>query len=221
MIALETQVLRLIGENVSNPDVFLDTDTGLALISKSLNHAIQEVCMVTGNYTKTYMMPLFEGRQFYRLSSTIDHLLYPVLVWDRGRKYKLTQTDLIKVTNDNPSWMQLSGPPVEYMILGMNHVGIIYKPDADGGVLEMTWVCAPMNYTRERDTIKLREVFQRACVYHAVSEFYASRGDAVRATEWFNKYMDTASLGWMIPQPSERQFQFGKGRDKWQGLRAT
>jgi hypothetical protein len=216
MNSIETQVLRLIGENITTPDVFADTDEGMALIRDSVNQAIQEITMVTGSYTKVYHLHLFEGRQFYRVSSFTDYLIYPVLVWDREQKLKLRQTDLIRASNDDHYWMQNEGPPKEYMILGHDHLGIIHVPSQDGRILEMTWVCAPKEYVADTDPIKLREVFQRATAYYSVGEYYASRGDASRATEWNKKYLETASLGWMIPQPAERQFQVDGGRrDGW------
>jgi hypothetical protein len=211
MNSIETQVLRLIGENLTTPDVFTDDVTGMALIRDSINHAIQEICMTLGTYTRTYYLQLFEGRQFYGVSSETDFLLYPILVWDRQQSRKLTQTDLPTVSMLEPYWMQLSGDPTQYMILGMKHVGLLRKPSSDGRVLEMTWVCAPKVYVSDTDPIKLREIFQRATAYYAAGEFYASRGDAARATEWFQKYMDTANLGWMVPQPAERQWQFRGG----------
>lgn len=214
MNSIETHVLRLIGENLTSPDVFTDDATGMVQIRDSVNHAIQEICMLTGNYTRTYHLQLYEGKQFYRVSSVMDHLLYPILVWDREQRYKLQQTDLLTLSKIEPYWQQLNGDPKEYMILGHDHIGIFYRPGSDGRVLEMTWVCAPKAYTEDTDPVKLREIFQRACAYYATGEFYASRGAADRATEWFNRYMETASLGWMIPQPMERQFQF---RDRGNG----
>lgn len=220
MNTLETQVLRLIGENLTDPDVFLDTDAGIAQIRDSINHAIQEMCMVTGSYTRLYHLNLFEGKQFYRITSETDFLLYPILVWDRAQQLKLTQTDLMRVSRDDPYWMQHEGPPREYMIIGMDHIGIVYVPSSDGRVLEMQWVCCPKSYTNQTDQIKLRELYQRAAIYYAVGEFYASRGNAERATEWHKQYLETAGLGWQIPQPMERQFQFGGWqRDGWRDRR--
>jgi hypothetical protein len=213
---LETEVLALIGEDLTAPDVFADTTLGIALVRDSINAAIQEVCMVTGSYTRTYHLQLYGGRQFYRVSSAVDYLLYPVMVWDRSQQLKLTQTDLMRASNDDPEWMTNEGPPREYMILGLDHVGILYVPDASGRILEMTWVCAPKAYSTGTDPIKLREIYQRAAVQYAVGEYYASRGDASRATEWHKQYLETASLGWMIPQPLERDFRFGGyQRQEW------
>ena len=42
MNELETHVLELIGESTSSPDVFADTDKGMAPIRDSLNDAIKK-----------------------------------------------------------------------------------------------------------------------------------------------------------------------------------
>ena len=47
MNLLEKQVLRLIGEDPSSPDVFLDTDAGVAPVREALSDAIQEIVMLT------------------------------------------------------------------------------------------------------------------------------------------------------------------------------
>src|SRR5512147_1505960 len=109
MNTLETHVLRLIGENVTTPDVFTDDDTGMAQIRDSLNDALQELCMISGTYMRTYHLPLLEEQLFYRLDPAQDFVAYPVTVWDRSNKRKLTQTDLIKVSKCDPYWMQRTG----------------------------------------------------------------------------------------------------------------
>lgn len=118
MNSIESHILRLVGENVSSPDVFTDDDTGMAQIRTSINDAITELCTVTAAYTRPYHLPLLEDRLFYRLSSESDYLLYPYEIWDRQRKTKLTQTDPLSLTKFEPMWMQINGPPEKYMVLG-------------------------------------------------------------------------------------------------------
>ena len=60
MNALEKEVLKIIGESTSSPDVFVDTDAGLDPIRDSINDAIQELCMVTGAYQLKYYLHLQE-----------------------------------------------------------------------------------------------------------------------------------------------------------------
>lgn len=206
---LETHVLRLIGENVSSPDVFTDTATGIAQIRDSLNDAIQELCMVTGSYRRTYHLTLMANRQFYRLAPQNDYLGYIVGCWDRHLKRRLERTDPLSLSNADGWWMKRTGLPLKYMQLGLTHVGIYMAPSAKGVVLELDCVMVPKAYTEDEAPIKLRNNFQRAAVYLAVSEFYASRGDAPRATEYLNRYLETAGLMQLRPQMAERQYRYG------------
>src|SRR5512135_752478 len=208
MNSLETHVLRLIGENVTTPDVFTNTPTGLAQIRESLNDALQELCMVTGTYTRVYHLPLLAEQIFYRLDPSEDFIAWPILVWDRANKRKLVQTDLVKVSKYDPMWMQRTGIALEYMVLGLNVIGIWRPPSAKGNVLELRCACIPKPYDSDIAPIKVRDAFQKAAVYFAVSEFYASRGDAKRATEYGAKYLEAAGLMNLHPQTAERQYQY-------------
>ena len=213
MNALETHALRLIGENVATPDVFADTAAGIAPIRDSINDAIQELCMLTGSYRRTYLLPLYADRQFYRMGWEADHFGWVVECWDRNRRRRLTQTDIFKLNNDDPWWMQRNGDPLEYFQVGSDILGLYFKPAANGIILELECVCIPKPYNNDTDPIKLREVFQRAAVYLAVCEFYAARGDAKRATEYFDRYVETAGIMSLKPETPERFYQFGGNRD--------
>lgn len=205
---LERHVLKLIGENPDSPDVFLDTDEGMAPVRDSINDAIQELCMVSGAYKRVYLLPLYEDRQFYRIDWQHDHLGWITDVWDRSRGRKLIQTDVLSVAMRDQLWMQHGGNPDEYMQLGLDIIGVFPKPSANGVVLELTCVCIPKPYATDTDPVKIREVYQRAAVYSAVAEFYASRGNAQRATEYHNRYMEMAGIMALHPATAERQFQF-------------
>ena len=206
---LETHVLRLIGENVTSPDVFLDTAAGLAQIRGSVNDAVQELCMITGSYRRTYHLALLANRQFYRLAPQNDYLGYIVGAWDRSQKRRLERTDLMALSRSDPWWMKQTGPPLRYMQLGLNHIGIYFIPSSKGTVLELDCVMIPQPYADDVTPVKLRANFQHAAVYLAVSEFYASRGDASRATEYMKRYLETAGLMGLHPVVAERQYRFG------------
>src|SRR5512135_3406279 len=167
---LETTVLRLIGENVSSPDVFINTDDGLAQIRGSLNDAIQELSAAKGNYARTYHLPLLANRQWYRLNPATDWIAYPVLVWDRTNKRKLIMTSIGTLDKQDPYWMQTAGTPVKYVVVG-DYIGLYRRPDSKGIVLELKCVCIPAPYSSDRPPIKLRPENQRAAVSLAVSEF--------------------------------------------------
>lgn len=208
---LEKHALRLIGENASSPDVFTDTASGMAPIRDSINDAIQELCMVTGSYKKTYLLPLYADRMFYRMGWEQDHFGWVVEAWDRSRQRRLEQTDVLTLAMQDGFWMERTGNPEEYMQIGEDILGVFYKPSANGIVLELTCACIPKKYTVDTDPVKVREVFQKAAVYLAVSEFYASRGNASRATEYLNMYLETAGLTMMHPQTAERVYQMNGG----------
>jgi len=138
-----------------------------------------------------------------------DYFGWVVEAWDRNRRRRLIQTDLMRINYDDSLWMQRTGNPEQYMQIGADILGIYFKPSANGIVLELHCVVIPKPYTAESDPVKVREVFQRAAVYSAVSEFYASRGDAKRAVEYFDRYVETAGLMSLKPDSQERAYQFG------------
>jgi len=209
MNSLESHVLRLVGENVSSPDVFTDTDEGMTQIRTSINAAIQEMCMVTGSYVQTVHLPLLVGQQWYKLYLRQDYLGYIVQVWDRNRHTKLAKTDILTLSREDPYWMKDSGYPMQYLQVGQDYFGIYMKPSASGVVLELKCVCIPQPYEADTDPVKVRENYQNAAAYFATGEFYASRGDAGRATEYHKQYLQVSGLMGLHPQEQERVHQLG------------
>jgi hypothetical protein len=218
MNSVEKHALRLIGEDVSSPDVFTDDDTGLAPIRDSINDAIQEINMVTGAYHATYLLPLYTDRIFYRLGFERDHFGWVYEAWDRSRQFRLQQVDLIWLTRYDPFWMQTNGYPEKYVHLSDDLLAIYNKPSSNGIVLELDCVCIPKPYTTDTDPVKLREHYQRAAAYLATSEYWASRGNAKRAAEHFGNYIQTASLMNLTPEYQEKihQQQTEKGYGEFQ-----
>jgi hypothetical protein len=209
MNALEKEVLKIIGESVSSPDVFTDTDAGLDPIRDSINDAVQELCMVTGAYQIKYYLALLADVWIYRLEWNTDYFGYVVQAWDRQRRYRLEQTDLLKLSNMDSEWMQTTGEPTHYYYLGYNMIGIYRTPSADGKIIELDCVSIPKPYTSEFGLVKLRANYERATVYYAVSDFYASRGDAKRASEYFTQYLEMANLMKLKPQTTEPYNRLG------------
>jgi hypothetical protein len=206
---LEKEVLKLIAEDVTTPDVFTDTAAGMVQIRDSINFSIQQLCMATGSNTKKYYLPLRESCQFYRMSWESDYFGYVVNAWDRSRHYRLEQTDVLRLNSQYPNWMKDTGYPEKYFHIGYQYIGIHMKPSASNGVLELDCVIIPKPYVEDTDPVKVREAFQRATVQYAVSEYYASRGDAAKATDWINRSLETAGLKKLNPLQSERVWQFG------------
>ena len=123
MNALERKVLEGIGEDPDDPDVFVDTDAGLAPIRDSLNDAIQEISMLTGAYKRQYLLPLRTGQAFYRFKLQNGYLGWVTDVWDVDRQVRLEQTSVTKLSAQDPRWMVGAGFPEQYMKLGDDVIG--------------------------------------------------------------------------------------------------
>jgi hypothetical protein len=130
-----------------------------------------------------------------------------VEAFDRENRRKLRQIDLMSLSLNDPWFMKTGGPVTHYMQIGLEHIGVWRYPTAKGIVLELNCVCIPRAYTTSADVVRVRQAYQRAAVYYAVSEFYASRGDANRAGEYLEKGMETAGLMYLHPKQAERQWQ--------------
>ena len=240
MNSIESHALRLIGENTTTPDVFTDDATGMAQIRASAGDAIQELCSVTGSYTRTYYLILRVGKQFYKLEPRQDYIAYIISAYDRQNSRKLMSTDLQTLTAMDPYWLQSTGPIERYVQIGFDWLAL-YRIPSEGtdqpvyigaeelligdeglvfggyaGVIELKCVCIPKPYAQDTDALHVRDVYQRAAAYYAVSEYYASRGDAGRATEYFAKYLETGGLMQLNPQQTDRQWQFNKWGKPWQ-----
>ena len=194
MNSLETKVLELIGEDPNSPDVFVDTDAGMAPVRDSLNDAIQEISMLTGSYKRQYLLPLRTGQAFYRFKLQNGYLGWVTDVWDVNRRFRLAQTSVGKLSAADPRWMVGSGFPEQYMQLGEDIIGFHRKPSATTNVMEITIVEIPHAYSTETERIKLRDSFQYAAVLFAVGEYWASRGDVQEARAYGVRYLDALGL---------------------------
>lgn len=208
MNSLETDVLNAIGESLTAPDVYSD----LTPIRDSINVAIQELCLVTGSYTRVYLLPLFADRFFYRMAWAHDHFGWIVECWNRQSQCRLEQTDIATLSLQDPWFLKNNGSPDRYMQIGYRYLGFDRAPASAGEVLEITCAVIPKAYTTDTDPIRLRPVFQKAATQFAVADFFASRGDAARATEWLSKYLETGGMAALHPKQPERTFEMGKGQ---------
>ena len=216
MNKLETQVLRLIGENADSPDVFADNDTDLAPIRDSINDAIQEICMLHGGYTEKFHVPMVEDKIFYRLTFKNGYLGWIQDALAITRKLRLSQTDFISLERQDPYWMIHTGYPEQYFQIGMNVVGFAPKPASTSDIVELTCVVIPAFYTKDVDRIKVRDTFQWAIINYAVSEYWAGRGDANEALKHFEDYMDNLGIiGLYLPKNDTiTQFRTDKAQVK-------
>lgn len=219
MNELETQVLEYIGENTTTPDVFVDTSTGMAPIRESLCDAIEEISMITGSNKREYHLPLEQDSNFYRLAWNQDVFAWITDAWLVGQKRRLEHTDLIRLNNHNPRWLRNTGPPHSYFPIGTNIVGVWPRTTSDTDIIALTCVAIPDRYTEDTDRIKLRNDYQWAAVFYAVSEFWASRGDAKTATYFHTMYLD--KLGLQNLYPASAEYVPGYKTNKEQFTKAT
>lgn len=161
--------------------------------------------MITGSHTRTYHLPLYAGRHFYRMGwSDIDEFGYVVECWDKASRLRLRQTDLVTMAKTDPWFLKSTGDPVRYFQIGQKYIGFDRAPATSGKMLELLCVAIPKPYTDDSQPVRVRAMFQRAVVYYATSEYYASRGDAQRATENHGKYLEVAGIMGLHPQQPER-----------------
>jgi len=189
MRTIERRVLELIGEDPDNPDVFLDTAAGIAPVRDSINDAIQEIVMVTGGNKRKYLIPLRAGQQFYRLALDYGEFGWVTDAWLTTKKYRLEQTGLIRLSKYDPRWMTTQADPRAYFQIGTDSIGLYPRPSGSSEVLELTLVEIPQAYTQDNEKIRLKPDYDQAAVHYAVSEYWASRGDANEAAEHFVRYL--------------------------------
>lgn len=207
---LETHVLRLIAEDVDSPDVFTDDSDGLKPIRDSINDGIEELCMTLGYYRRKYLMTLHESRGLYRLNAVNDEIGWVIAVWDIDNLRPVQQTDLLNLASMDCRFLQRESTSPDYWWqMGWNHIGFFPRPATKGKVLELEMIAIPARYQYDQGPIRIREAWQKAVVFYAVSEFYASRGDGNRALEYLQKYLETAGIMYLHPGQAERQYRFG------------
>jgi hypothetical protein len=215
MNALEERVLELIGEDPAAPDVFTDTDEGMAPIRESISDAIAEIVMLTGGNKRQYFLPLRSGVAFYRIRLEYGELGWVTDVWSVTQQWRLAQTDLTQLSYYDPRWMIYSANPESYLTLGNDIIGFYPKPSASANVMELTLVEIPATYESGEDRVKLRESFKYAAVNYAVAEYWASRGDAGEAQKHMGLYLDALGLKQQyMPQIEQTRF-FQTQKEPW------
>jgi hypothetical protein len=208
MNTLETRVLELIGESTSSPDVFVDTSDGMAQIRESLNDAIEDICIMTGSHRRTYNIPLKSGKMFYQINFNRDEFAWINNVWLVDKKIRLEQKSLIWLINYNYRFLYNVGYPEFYFPLGYDKIGIHPVPGSDADMMEVDCVAIPGRYELDTDRIKLRNSFQWAAVHFAVSEYWATRGDAKEAIFHFVKFLEKLGMQELYPEAHERHWEF-------------
>lgn len=204
MNVIEQHVLEMIGESIESPDVFTDTTDGMAQIRESINDAIEEIVSLTGSYKSVYHLPLQESQSFYRVKIGNGSFGWVTDAWLVNQKYRLEASDITKMEHNDPRWLEQTGNPDEYAQIGKDVICVRPKPSATSDVLELTCVVIPSRYTSGTDRVKLRDSFKWAAVHYAVSEFWASRGDAASALIHYQRYLENLGMQELYPKGRQR-----------------
>ena len=164
--------------------------------------------MLTGSMKRTFYIPLTASNSFYQITSDRDIFAWPTSVWLVNQKRRLEMKDLIWMVHENPRWLYNVGAPYRYFVIGSDKICIHPAPSSATDMLEVNAVIIPEAYTLDTDRIKIRNSFQWATVHRAVSDYWASRGDAKTATKHFFKYLDKLGLQELYPEAHEQIREF-------------
>lgn len=211
---LEVKVLDLIGENPSSPDVF-DNTTGILEIRSHLNDAIEEIFMLSGARRRTYPIPLKANARFYQLpeSDYADRFGWFESVWLVSSARVLEQTSLDAMDYQDERWLERTGTPTHYAPISWNKFAIFPAVSTSADSLEVTAVAIPQRYTLDTDRIRLRKSYEWAAVNRAVSEFWATRGDAQSAARYFQTYAQEIGYPQMYPEQYERRWSYRTNKE--------
>lgn len=215
MKTLESEILELAGESTGSPDVYADTESGMAQVRQSVNDAAEEIALLTGGVKRTYQVALKEKGMFYRLSFTRDSFAWVADAWLLGYKRRLEQTDIFRLNRFNLRWLQNVGTPEAYFPIGKDVLGFWPAPGGDNLVVELTCVVVPHRYEEEDDRLKLRENWQDACKHYALAEVYASRGQAAQAAHDLQEYLTILNSLTGYPLAADRRPAFRAEKEPW------
>lgn len=208
---LELQVMRLIGENVESPDVFVYSESGIAPIRAWVNDAIEEMCMVTGQYRRRYHLYLEADTFLYQLDPANDYISHIISVFDPENRYPLEKTDIVSLLKNDPWAIRHNGTQTHWWQVG-DWFGVHRSPGSAGKILMLDCLAIPKPYVNENEPIDLRKQWRMGTVYRAVSDYHASRHDAARAQEYYLKYLETIGQMGLSPLQRERFWQYGDKR---------
>ncbi len=215
MKEIEKETLRYLGDNPDSPDVFTDDSAGMVQIRDSLNDAIEEIALITGGVKRTYQLACRENQTYYRLKFTRDQFGWVVDAWLPEYKRRLEQTDIYRLNQFNPRWMQNTGTPQAYFPIGHNTIGLWPMPSGDNLQVELTCVVIPQRYLEEDDRIKIKESWQTIAPNFALAEFRAIQGDAKSATYDLQKYLELLGGITGFPMAEERIREFKTHKEPW------
>ena len=211
---LESRVLDLIGENSDSPDVF-DNTTGILEIRAHLNDAIEEIAMLAGLARRIYHIPLKANARFYQVpaSSYGDRFCWFESVYLVSVARVLDQTSLGGLDELDERWLDRTGNPTHYAPISWDKLVIYPAVSSSVDSLEVTAVVIPQRYTLDTDRLRLRKSYEWAAVNRAVSEFWATRGDAQSAARYFQAYAQEIGYPQMYPEQYERRWTYRTNKE--------
>ena len=213
MNKLEKQVVLMVGDDPDNPDVFKDTEQGLKPIRRSINDAVQEIILLNGGFSRSFHIPLTEGKTFYSINFNDGFLGWIENVWLVNIKRRLSQTDLHSLRNWDYRWFSSTGTPESYFPIGVNVIGIYPKPSATSDIPEVSAMVNPAPYTNDKQKVRLRKSFEWSVINYAVSEYWSSRGDVATARKHFEIYLNTLGLRTGFKTSKQRIHQMRTQKD--------
>ena len=108
-----------------------------------------------------------------------------------------------------------SATPVSYFPVGDDLIGVYPKPSGSSDVLEVHYVEIPKAYEGSTDRVKLRVDFQDAVVHFAVSEYWATRGDAAEAKAHWMKYLENVGIRNKFATSLQATHKFETAKEPW------
>jgi len=188
---IEKRVLRIIGEDTDNPDVY--TDANITPIRDSVNDAIEEMCTMTDTFVVKYRVPIIADTYFYKLAFTSAQFCYILRARlpDKGRV--LAQSRVGEVADNDYRWLDSTNTPSVYFPIGVEYVGFYPIYSENGHHVELDCAVLPLRYSTDDTVIQLRDDFKDAAAYYAAAEYFLSVADVEKYGYWFAEYSRAAS----------------------------
>lgn len=190
---IENEILRVSGENIDTPDVFIEGSAELLMLRTFINDAIQELCMLSGVYRKNYILTTKTNRMFYRIVPQYDYISFINFILDRSRQLKLVKTELESIAKIDSFFLQRNGNASHYVMFG-NEFLMLYPKPTSSYALTINFTAIPKSYTESTDPIKIRKDYERAVIYDSLSKYYAYNRELDKAVDYMKMAYETAKI---------------------------
>jgi len=163
--------------------------------------------MLTGSVQRSYYVLLRSSQTFYRLLFKKDRFAWITDAWLPSVKRRLEQTDLVRLNAFNDRWMKNTGTPNAYGQIGAD-VFYTWPTPSSEIVVDLRCVVIPARYSEGTDRVKDRDIFREAAINYAVSEYYASIGDAKSAVDCLNRYIELLGVQGLYTKTYDRSWGY-------------